>query len=192
MPLDSIPQPPRSAPEASHGPPFRWGQAVAVVGALLLCGIGIGMLVDARADDEPEVELGADGKPMDERAKWRRDRANRARAARPDVDLDALEQAFAGAGPGFYGDGNVGLEEARDHFDGTIEHLEKLAARRRPLRQKQWDVAHQAANDSFVTLETKLDVKNDRKHRAEFEEAHKRLKGALAALRVRGGKFRVR
>lgn len=192
MPLDSTPQTRRGAPEPPSGAPFRWGQTLAVVGALALCAVGVGVLLDASGDDEPEVELDANGKPMDERAKWRRDRDERVRSARPDADLEALQRAFEGAGPGFYGEGEVGLEQARDHFDDTIEHLENLAARRRPLRQKQWDIAHRAANDAFVALETKLDVKNDRKHRAEFEEAHKRLRGSLAAIRVRGGKFRIR
>ena len=169
----------------------------ATLAVLLVAYAGFIVLSDEDADVEPMVvELGPDGEPLDERQVFEETR-------RAEV-LEAIEGAAAmrtrdpleGLSPdpersvpsAEYGSGSFVLEEARTGFDHLMSRIEVTGDERRRLRQKEWQETYRAANDAYAALSMRLDP-SDPNDEAELEQAHRRLRRALAGLRVRGRKF---
>ena len=167
----------------------RWLKIVGSVVAIALAGYAVFVLLDAETAELPEVELDAQGQPMDERtlAELKRDKlAEYVRqgirpGALPDEEDEIEEPPASALGP-------IGPDEAREGFDYIMRRVEKLGRRRRRLNQDEWRDTYRAANDAFAALSMHLDA-TDREDAQELEEAHRRLKQALKRVRVKGGKF---
>jgi hypothetical protein len=168
---------------------IRIGPLLALVGCFGVTALALWVLTD---DEEVvEVEVDERGRPLSQREVADRDRADfvaMARGERPDFEM--MIRAFEGAGPDFYGSGEVGVDDARRVFNAVMDEVDTMAARPRRLRQRQWQEVYRTANDSFAALSMHLDAK-DRDQAKELEDAHKRLQQGLASLRVRGNKFKL-
>jgi hypothetical protein len=168
------------------------------LGAVALAGYALFILVrppdaveevaSAWGGDDGEAEDG----PTDERADAEAERRRLAAAARggpaedSDLPVDELEvppPALVDA-PG----AEVTPASARAGFDYSMRRVEKIAARKRRLKPEQWEALYREANDAYAALAIVLDGKDETQMR-ELEDAHRRLRDGLAAVRVRGKKF---
>ncbi|MBV1861838.1 MAG: hypothetical protein KUG77_25685, partial [Nannocystaceae bacterium] len=126
---------------------------------------------------------------VDRKVRFETERAARRQAALPRTGASLILKTLEGVGPG--GAPLSDLQAARDGFAAVISEIELKAERPRALKQREWREYYRAANDAFSALSTQLDGK-DREQAVELEEAHTKLVTALAIVRVRGGKFRIR
>ncbi|MEM6293772.1 MAG: hypothetical protein AAGA54_21030 [Myxococcota bacterium] len=182
--------PRRTPPPPPKQPLWR----TVVVGALATAAVGT-ILVWVFDDSEPPPALpegkmvDEDGEVVDRRVAFEADRENRRRAAMPRRNAALMLETLAGAGPGAAEVSD--LQTARDSFTNVITEIEVMAERPRAMKQRKWQALYRAANDSFSALSMHLDAK-DPVQKKELEDAHKQLVNALAIVRVRGGKFKVR
>lgn len=164
-------------------------QGVALAAALGIAGVALVSLLGGT--EHAEVEVDAHGRPLSEDDIAERDHDLLVAAARNEhPGYGMLIEAFSAAGPAFYGDGELEVEDTRKVFDAVMTEIEQMSDRPRRLRQREWHQVYRAANDSFVALSMHLDAKNSEEAK-ELEAAHRRLQQGLANLRVRGKKFRA-
>lgn len=156
----------------------------------------VGLVLVWVLDETPEAKpvpegmvLDEDGELVDERVRFAEDLESRRRAAIPKTSASQIIEMLEGAGPGAAPVSD--LQAARDGFSAIVAEIELKAERPRALKQREWRAYYRAANDAFSALSSQLDGK-DPKQAKELEEAHKQLVNALAIVRVRGGKFRIR
>jgi hypothetical protein len=170
---------------------FPVAQVVALVAALGLAAAALTTLLGGEPE-QPEVEVDEKGQPLSEGEIAERDHDRFVAAARGQSPpgYGELLRVFSEAGPGFYGNGQLEIDDTRRVFDAVMDEVERMAERPRPLRQRQWQEVYRGANDSFTALSMHLDAR-DREQAKELEEAHRRLRQGLANLRVRGKKFRI-
>ena len=169
---------------------IRLGPLLALVACFGITAFAVSLLMGD--EEEVEVEVDAQGRPLSDRQVAERDRAEMVAIARGEAaGYGMMIRAFEGAGPDFYGSGAVEVDDARKVFSAVMDEVDRLAERPRRLRQKEWREVYRAANDSFTALSIHLDAKN-REEAKELEAAHKRLRQGLANLRVRGNKFKLR
>jgi hypothetical protein len=165
-------------------------KVVALAAALAIAGLAFATLLEDDTEQEGR-EVDEQGRPLtdEEIADDHRELFMAAgRGEHP--GYGELVHAFSVAGPDFYGNGALEIDETRRVFDSVMDEIERMADRPRRLRQREWQQVYRAANDAFTALSMHLDAK-DRTQAKELEEAHRRLRKGLANLRVRGKKFRI-
>ena len=165
----------------------------AALGAVVLAGYALYLLMQPPGGvDEAGSAWGAEGSPADERAEAEQERRRVAAAARgafaqdaqlPVDDFEVPPPPAAGT-PG----AEITAESARAGFDYSMRRVETIGARKRRLKPEQWEALYREANDAYAALAITLDAKDEAQLR-ELEDAHRRLKEALATVRVRGRKF---
>ncbi len=179
-----------STPPSSQPP--LWRSLLLGGGAALSVGIILVWLMQDTPAPTPaadDIVADEDSDPVDRDVWFEADRRARGQAAPRRTGASLILSTFEGAGPGA---GPISdLQEARDGFQAVIAEIELKAERPRALKQREWREYYRAANDAFSALSAQLDGKNPQQAK-ELEEAHTKLVTALAIVRVRGGKFRVR
>lgn len=164
------------------------------LGAIALAGYALYLLVRPPevVQDVAATWTEEAAEPTDQRAEAEQERRRLAAAARggaasgAEVPVDELEvpppAVFDAPGA------EVTPESARLGFDYSMRRVEKIAARKRRLKPEQWQALYREANDAYAALAITLDA-NDEAQLRELEDAHRRLKAGLAAVRVRGRKM---
>jgi hypothetical protein len=165
-------------------------QGVVFAAALGIVGVALVSLLGGDTE-VVEVEVDEKGLPLSAEELAERDHDMLVAAARNETPgYGVMIKAFSAAGPGFYGDGELEIDDTRKVFDAVMDEIERMAEQPRRLRQREWHEVYRAANDAFTALSMHLDAK-DRDQAKELEEAHQRLRQGLASVRVRGKKFRI-
>lgn len=164
------------------------------LGAVILASYALYVLVSPppAAIEEAASAWADEDAPADERAHAEEERrrlaaiarGNASRAADLPVDEFEVPPPPVSDTPG----GAITATSARVGFDYSMRRVEKIGARKRRLKPEQWEALYREANDAYAALATTLDAK-DPAQLTELEEAHRRLKEGLAAVRVRGRKF---
>lgn len=163
------------------------------LGAVALAGYALFLLVrPPDAVEEIATAWGGEGAPIDERAEAEDERRRFAADARrgPIADAELPVDDFEVPPPPLVDapGAEVTPASARVGFDYSMRRVEKIGARKRRLKPEQWEALYREANDAYAALAISLDGKDDTQMR-ELEDAHRRLKEGLAAVRVRGNKF---
>lgn len=174
-----------------HQPPL-WRTLALGAGATAAIGLILVWLLHDSPNAEPIPEgmvMSEDGELVDERVRFEEDLDARRRAAMPRTSAARIIGMLEGSGPGAAPVSD--LQAAREGFSAIVEEIELEAERPRALKQRQWRAYYRAANDAFSALSSQLDG-TDPKQAKELEEAHEQLVNALAIVRVRGGKFKIR
>ncbi|MCR9165857.1 MAG: hypothetical protein ACE37F_10325 [Nannocystaceae bacterium] len=174
-----------------HQPPL-WRTLALGAGAAAAVGLILVWLLHEAPDAQPAPEgmvLDEDGELVDARVRFEADLDARRRAAIPRTSASQILGMLEGPGPGAAPVSDI--QAARDGFSAIVAEIEVAAERPRALKQREWRAYYRAANDAFSALSSQLDGK-DPKQAKELEEAHKELVNALAIVRVRGGKFKIR